>query len=483
IERQYFGMVVSEEADNPEKTSGGIRALLPVMRAAGLRRRLRIEAPLVIAAVDEVVAAGVDVAAMEPDVLLGYRNRVRELAARVITAEAQVAATAAASFRGLELFLERYIGGEAAEWAQRLTAGSIAAAGTLAAVDLDEIMTAIEEHPNLGDLLNEREPQRSDVEVQDGGDEMLAAFDRALARSGSAAIYGGPTWAENDRSAWQLVCRNFLAGGPERVDQAQRSLTALVERLTGTRKWKVTRIMTGQIVDMRIRLLRGLVRDTVDFLSMRETTKRALLRLGGEERRIALVMADSLVAAGVLEDRRDVVLLSDGELERAYRGESIDPGVVAARRRDLQRAEAIGPLPLRFEGYPGAVHVELDGSDHLQGWGASPGRHTGRPVVIRDLATADIQPGDILVAHSTDPSWTPLFLIAGAIVVEEGGPLSHAAIVARELGLPAVLHIAGAVQLLDGVTEVTVDGTAGTVVIHDGSEPVVGDKTMESAAA
>ena len=73
--------------------------------------------------------------------------------------------------------------------------------------------------------------------------------------------------------------------------------------------------------------------------------------------------------------------------------------------------------------------------------------------------------GDILVASSTDASWSPLFVEAGAIVVERGGPLSHAAIVARELGVPAVLNVVGATGRLDGEI-VTVDGDEGVVVIH-----------------
>jgi pyruvate,water dikinase len=74
--------------------------------------------------------------------------------------------------------------------------------------------------------------------------------------------------------------------------------------------------------------------------------------------------------------------------------------------------------------------------------------------------------GDVLVARTTDPSWSPLFLQAGAIVVEEGGPLSHAAIVARELGIPAVLNVPGALARLEGGDhEVSVDGDEGTVVV------------------
>jgi pyruvate,water dikinase len=70
------------------------------------------------------------------------------------------------------------------------------------------------------------------------------------------------------------------------------------------------------------------------------------------------------------------------------------------------------------------------------------------------------------VAEATDPSWSPLFMKAGAIVLDRGGPLSHAAILARELGVPAVLNVPGATRLLAG-REVTVDGDAGIVIVHD----------------
>jgi len=82
-------------------------------------------------------------------------------------------------------------------------------------------------------------------------------------------------------------------------------------------------------------------------------------------------------------------------------------------------------------------------------------------------ADADIAAGAVLVASATDASWSPLFIKAGAVVVERGGPLSHAAILARELGLPAVLNVPGATEVLDG-EQVTVDGDAGVVVIREG---------------
>jgi pyruvate,water dikinase len=78
---------------------------------------------------------------------------------------------------------------------------------------------------------------------------------------------------------------------------------------------------------------------------------------------------------------------------------------------------------------------------------------------------AKLEPGDVLVAPFTDAAWTPLFLIAGAVVVDVGALNSHAVVVSRELGIPSVLSVTvGTTSLVDGM-EVTVDGSAGTVTV------------------
>jgi phosphoenolpyruvate synthase/pyruvate phosphate dikinase len=99
----------------------------------------------------------------------------------------------------------------------------------------------------------------------------------------------------------------------------------------------------------------------------------------------------------------------------------------------------------------------------------SSGRYTGAAVVVH-RATDPFPAGAVLVAEATDPSWSPLFMRAGAIVLERGGPLSHAAILARELGVPAVTNVSGATARLDGQW-VTVDGDAGLVVVDTERAP------------
>jgi pyruvate,water dikinase len=84
--------------------------------------------------------------------------------------------------------------------------------------------------------------------------------------------------------------------------------------------------------------------------------------------------------------------------------------------------------------------------------------------VIRSPAGARLEPGEVLVAPSTDPGWTPLFLTAGALVMEMGGMMSHGAVVAREYGIPAVVGVPGATERIKTGERVVVDGSAGTVM-------------------
>ena len=91
------------------------------------------------------------------------------------------------------------------------------------------------------------------------------------------------------------------------------------------------------------------------------------------------------------------------------------------------------------------------------------GTVTGQARVVLDPTGAHLQPGEILVAPSTDPGWTPLFLTAGALVMEVGGANSHGAVVAREYGIPAVVGVANATSLITTGQQLTVDGSRGLI--------------------
>lgn len=481
LERQYFGELLSEEEEQ-EAAPGLVArlwALPATLRALRTRRRLRVEAEAVREAVEAVIALDVDPAKLDDAHLLAYWRRLQVLAARTTAAQVAVAATAAATYRTLETFLEPHLGDEAAAATQRLTAGGIEPCGVQTSLELCDLVVdglgdqvvreALEGAERGADELRRR------LDATAAGRRFSAVFRERLQRAGSAAVFGGRTWEEDEQTAWNLLRQAALVelrgARPQAGTDRHAALAQLGGRLSSGWRRRLTRVMTGQLVDMRRRMLRRLADDAARYLSLREQTKLAVLRLGGEARRTARTAADRLVVRGVLEQPDDAELLDVVELEEALAGGAVTPAVIARRRRGLDRARTAGPLPRLFTGRPPAAAAPGGAGGRLDGWAASPGRHRGRVRVVDDVASAVLDQGDVLVAEATDPSWTPLFLTAGAIVVEEGGPLSHAAIVARELGLPAVLNAQGATRRLADGAMTTVDGDAGVVLLDEPAQP------------
>lgn len=482
VERQYLGEVLTEPGDEP---GGGrlqqIRNLGATGRALRLRRSAEREALQFERSVSEVLSHRPDLFDLRSSELLAYRARVRDLAAYGVAAEIGVAVAAVASYRALEVALERWTGDKASRWAQRLTrdasGGSQGACGCAAAIW--GVFQDVAGREVLEEAITASTPQDAEASLMAAGPVGRALVERlwqALENLGSAAVYAGPTWDEQPDYVWQtlLGCLQARIGrGPrdplhEARQGAAEALARLEAELTGSTKWKVTRVLTGQIVDVRIRTLRNLVANARALLSRRESVKAAVLALGGEERRAIRILADRLARRGALRSAADIELLADWELDALVAdGASLSRDELDRRTAAVAAMRQAPPLDrlLDHRGSPAMAVAETEG---VTGWGGSPGVHTGRVRVVREAAEAEaLQPGDVLVAVTTDPSWTPLFLIAGAVVVERGGPLSHAAIVARELGVPAVLNAVGATRKLVDGDVVRVDGDAGVVTVQD----------------
>jgi pyruvate,water dikinase len=206
----------------------------------------------------------------------------------------------------------------------------------------------------------------------------------------------------------------------------------------------------------------------------------ALVRL------IFLQIGRTLAQAGTIEAADDIFMLHDDEIRAALAGERSDLKAVARdRRASFETSRHATPPPyigappeapsgeentfsramIRFFGGP---PQESGDPNVIRGMAGSRGTVSGTAFIARTLEEAtDISPGEILVAITTMPPWTPLFGIAAAVVAETGGPLSHCAIVAREYGIPAVVGAHGATQRIQHGQTITVDGTNGVVTLHD----------------
>ena len=230
-------------------------------------------------------------------------------------------------------------------------------------------------------------------------------------------------------------------------------------------------------VDSRLRgprraLARLVLRRMRVLIGARELPKFQLIRLlATPSRELLRPVGADLAARGRIARPEDIFFLTLPEARRAVGGEDLR-GVVAERYQEFARERTRRHVPrvLLSDGTDAEVAlIEADagGLDILRGSPASPGRVSGIARVVQLPVGARLEPGEILVAPSTDPGWTPLFLTAGGLVMEMGGMMSHGAVVAREYGIPAVVGVAGATDRIASGQRVTVDGSAGTVALQE----------------
>jgi phosphohistidine swiveling domain-containing protein len=187
----------------------------------------------------------------------------------------------------------------------------------------------------------------------------------------------------------------------------------------------------------------------------------------GRLRDYFLALGDRFVQKGILDDREDLFYLYLDEVRSIVHGSDrceIYRGLVARRKAEIEQVRDIAP-PEVIYGCK-APPVEPCAGQNLQGIPTSRGHYTGPAKVLRGIQeVGKMESGDVLVIPYSDAGWMPLFAKAGAVIAESGGILSHSSIVAREYGIPAVVSVPGACQLLDN-TLVTVDGYRGKVHVH-----------------
>jgi phosphohistidine swiveling domain-containing protein len=177
-----------------------------------------------------------------------------------------------------------------------------------------------------------------------------------------------------------------------------------------------------------------------------------------------------LVDSGVIETVDDVFYLLVDELDALPADVS---GLVARRRAEQSRLAGVAP-PAVFSGDWRAAAGEatvLVSGQALTGVGVSGGRVQGRVRIVTPETIDDLQAGEILVAEVTDVGYTAAFAYAGAVVTELGGPMSHAAVVAREFGIPCVVDVHDATRRLAPGALIEVDGTSGTIQVLDTDLP------------
>lgn len=295
----------------------------------------------------------------------------------------------------------------------------------------------------------------------------LTNFLRSYGHRGVAEIdLGLPRWSEDPTYIIGILANYLRLDDPELAPDVQFRRAAMEAKemvAEFTRRAARRGRLRATLVEFCLRRARALA-------GLREMPKFCIVLLFAQVRALLWPVGEELAKAGRLESAEDIFFITLPEARAALVGDDLR-SVVRERRasytREVQRRHV--PRVLLSDGTEPAAeaHDALGAADGiLQGTPASGGVATGLARVILDPNDASLEPGEILVAPSTDPGWTPLFLTAGGLVMEMGGAMSHGAVVAREYGIPAVVGVPDATGRIITGRQIAVDGSTGTIAVE-----------------
>ncbi len=275
-----------------------------------------------------------------------------------------------------------------------------------------------------------------------------------------------PSWRDNPGIVYGLL-KGMAAGEPavesrepgeeDPVYRASREVAAGLKRRFGPGE----RLLTPLFYKLRDA--------TRSFVAYREDSHYYLFMPISVIRRLALELGRRLAERGVLNEAADIFFLEIDEIKRFGPAEVVQEIV---RKRKAARQSVDG----RFSAVPAELLEQTGRDGTVRGVPVSPGQAIGTTrIILSEQDFWKLQPGEILVAHYTNPTWTPLFAVASAVVVDAGGTASHAAIVAREYGKPAVMGTFNATRILRDGQRVLVNGDTGSVTPVGDSVKRAGD--------
>jgi pyruvate,water dikinase len=302
-----------------------------------------------------------------------------------------------------------------------------------------------------------------------GGREAQAAIRAYLDEFGMRCVgeidITRPRWSERPSTLVPIILanvKNFEAGaGKRRFEQGRREARKreqeLLERLRVLPDGERKAAETKRMID-RVRT----------FAGYREFPKYGIVSRYFVYKQALLEEAERLVHAQVLDAKKEIFYLTFQELHDVVRTNRVDARLIRRRQDAFRSYQSLTPprvLTSDGEIIAGAYRRDDLPAGVLAGLPVSGGTVEGRARVIADIAQADLQAGDILVTAYTDPSWTPLFVAIKGLVTEVGGLMTHGAVIAREYGLPAVVGVERATQLIRDGQRIRVHGTDGYVEI------------------
>ncbi len=298
----------------------------------------------------------------------------------------------------------------------------------------------------------------------DAGGTFLLALDRFLDRYGHRTpVYSflHPSWGEDPRQVLELVRSYLEYGDSHNPAQHEREQVRRRREATAFVQQRLTHGLRGLIPFQRT-AFRILLKLTHAYARLRENQQFYVGMTFPLVRQTMLAVGKELVDAGVVDEPIQGFFFETAEL-RAFFAKKTDAETLR-QRFEKRHEEYERYCDFAAPNMIGGASAAPMGVELLSGVGVSAGMASGTAKVVRGPDEfAKIKRGDILVAHTTTPTWTPLFVMARGLVTDIGGTLSHGAVVSREYGIPAVMGTGNATELLSDGDRIVVDGDRGMV--------------------
>jgi pyruvate,water dikinase len=421
-----------------------------------------------------VRAARPDLTAMSDGALLGYVVGMRPLFRRMFHQHINQSIGASVG-PGILAQVCTAIGQP--HWAMRLMAGLGGVDSATPSYAMWELSRSVAASPSLTELFDAGTDDLYE-RARTSTDPDIAAFSDAFA--GFLAEYGSRGANEWDLMAavWEVSPATALAA-IDRMRAASDDASPLVENAAREAERhdleaKVREALAGN--EEALGAFTVGLNSAGTFIPGRERSKTTIIRVIHEARMAVLELGRRFAASGTLDDPWHIFMLFADELEELVAGNLPDAkGRIPERLEYRAWLSSLEP-PFIINGHaPPNSEWARKGSrsvttlavgETITGVPGCPGTAQGRARVILDPADpSGLEPGDVLVAPATDPSWTPLFVPAAAVVVNVGAALSHAVIVSRELGIPCVPSAVDATLRIPDGALISVDGDNGTVTL------------------
>ena len=308
----------------------------------------------------------------------------------------------------------------------------------------------------------------SKLSQTDSGKEFLAEWDRFMLLHGhhcrgELELYN-KRWSETPDYILQFVRSHITQidkiDPVQKFEEAAKHRQQLEKQCRKQLKNPIKRIIFNHLL---ARVQNGSV--------FRENIKSEIIKLFAAMRKLLNELGKRLKEKGAIKNTDDIFFLKHDETALVVNDKpDFDiQGIITKRRIEYNKNCLVTPPSVVFGKFDPENYVpELvdEDAETLKGFGVSPGKATGKArVILRADTEEQLLAGEILVAPFTDPGWTPYFVPAVAIVMDEGGVISHGSIVAREYGIPAVVNVGSGTKIIKTGQMIQVDGNSGIVKI------------------